>query len=70
MKQTSEEEFREKVVSRLSAVVIALAILAFSAMMSFAMFVIQNYKYINQFIIPLVSGVVILIVMFYLAFRK
>jgi len=70
MKQISDEEFKKKIVSRLSAVVIALAILAFSAMMSFAMFVIQNYKYISQFIIPLVSGVAVLVVVFYLAFRK
>ena len=70
MRQISEEEFREKVVSRFSALVVAMAILAFSATMSFAIFVVQNYKYIDQFIIPLLSGVVILVVVFYLAFRK
>jgi len=70
MRQISDEEFKAKVVSRFSALVVAMAILAFSATMSFAIFVVQNYKYINQFIIPLVSGVAVLVVVFYLAFRK
>ena len=70
MKQISEDEFKVKVLSRLSAIVVALAISAFSIVMSFAMFIIQNYQYITQLLPPLLSGLIMLILILYLAFRR
>jgi len=70
MKQISEDEFKVKVLSRLSAIAVALAISAFSIVMSFAMFIIQNYQYITQLLPPLLSGLVVLILILYLAFRR
>jgi len=70
MKQISEDEFKVKVLSRLSAIAVALAISAFSIVMSFAMFIIQNYQYITQLLPPLLSGLIVLILILYLAFRR
>jgi len=70
MKTISEEEFKAKVLSRLSAIAIALAISAFSIVMSFAMFIMQNYPYLTQLLPPLFSGLVVLVLIFYLAFRR
>ena len=70
MKQISEDEFKVKVLSRLSAIAVALAISAFSIVMSFAMFIIQNYQYITQLLSPLLSGLIVLILILYLAFRR
>jgi len=70
MRQISEDEFKVKVLSRLNAIVVALAISALSIVMSFAMFVIQNYQYITQLLPPLLSGLIVLILILYLAFRR
>jgi len=70
MRQISEDEFKVKVLSRLSAIAVALAISAFSIVMSFAMFIIQNYQYITQLLPPLLSGLIVLILILYLAFRR
>jgi len=70
MKQISEEEFKVKVLSRLNAIVIALAVSAFSIVMSFAMFILQNYHYITQLLPSLLSGLVAAVVIFYIALRK
>jgi len=70
MRQISEDEFKVKVLSRLNAIAVALAISAFSIVMSFAMFIIQNYQYITQLLPPLLSGLIVLILILYLAFRR
>jgi len=70
MRQISEDEFKVKVLSRLNAIVVALAISALSIVMSFAMFIIQNYQYITQLLPPLLSGLIVLILILYLAFRR
>jgi len=70
MRQISEDEFKVKVLSRLNAMAVALAISAFSIVMSFAMFIIQNYQYITQLLSPLLSGLIVLILILYLAFRR
>ena len=70
MRQISEDEFKVKVLSRLNAIAVASAISAFSIVMSFAMFIIQNYQYITQLLPPLLSGLIVLILILYLAFRR
>ena len=70
MRQINEDEFKVKVLSRLNAIAVALAISAFSIVMSFAMFIIQNYQYITQLLPPLLSGLIVLILILYLAFRR
>ena len=70
MKQISEDEFKAKVLSRLNAMVVALAVSAFSIAMSFAMFIIQNYQYITQLLPPLLSGLIVVVVILYVAIRR
>jgi len=70
MRQISEEEFKVKVLSRLNAMVVALAISAFSIVMSFVMFITQNYQYITQLLPSLLSGLAAAVVIFYIALRK
>ena len=70
MKTISEEEFKVKVISRLNALIVAFAISAFSITMSFAMFIMQNYQYLTQLLPPLFSGLIMLALIFYLAFRR
>jgi len=70
MKQVSEEEFRTKVISKLNALIVALAISAFSIVMSFVMFIMQNYKYVTQLLPPLISGLAVMILIFYIALRR
>jgi len=70
MKQISEEEFRTKVMSKLNALIVALAISAFSIVMSFVMFIMQNYKYVTQLLPPLISGLAVMILIFYIALRR
>jgi len=70
MKQIDEEEFRTKVMSKLNALIVALAISAFSIVMSFVMFIMQNYKYVTQLLPPLISGLAVMILIFYIALRR
>jgi len=70
MRQINEEEFKVKVLSRFNAIVVALAISAFSITMSFAMFIMQNYQYITQLLPPLLSGLIVVVVILYVAIRR